>query len=149
MNKKNVSKNLFVATKTRTYTSLRCNTTLQRFFENYFVVLSFFSFFLFFPFVLLSPCPLVPLSLLPSVPLSFCPFVPLSLCLCVPVSLCPVVSLSLFHFVPLSLCLVCSVHPVRPVYPVRPGSPVSLAKNLEPFISESVTQYPVPRDTSV
>ena len=35
------------------------------------------------------------------------------------------------------------VHPVHPVYPV------SLAKSLEPSSRQVVSEYPVPRDTSV
>ena len=64
------------ACQTRTYTSLRCNTTLQRFFLIFcsFVLLSFC------PFFLLSSCPFVLLSLSSLVLLSFCTFVLLSFC---------------------------------------------------------------------
>ena len=55
--------------QTRTYTSLRCNTTLPRYFLSLcpFVSLSLCPFVLLVQFVLLSSCPLVLLS--------FCPFV--------------------------------------------------------------------------
>ena len=57
---------LWFSLKTRLYTSLRCNTTLEDFFEKYFVL------FCFRPFVLLSVCLF---SFCHFVLLSFCPFV--------------------------------------------------------------------------
>ena len=84
-----ISKGLVSALKTRTHTSLRCNTALQRHFL-VFCPLSFGSF------ILLSFCLIVLFSF------SFCPVVLLSLCLFVLFSLCLFVLFLFCRFVLLS-----------------------------------------------
>ena len=75
---------LLVFFLTRTYTSLRCNTTLQRYFERKPLVVKYcfpLCLLFFCSFVLLSSCPLVLLSSCSLVLLYSCPFVFLTFCL--------------------------------------------------------------------